>query len=88
MATAYTAADRWLESMLTWQPTNSSATTDQQKSDQDTMVARSRDAWRNQMLGQAVVGRLDTNVVGSGLVAKPKIKGQKELSKTIQDRFE
>lgn len=88
MATAYTAADRWLESMLTWQPTNTSATTDQQKSDQDTMVARSRDSWRNQMLGQAVVGRLDTNVIGAGLVAKPKIPGKKELSKTIQDKFE
>lgn len=88
MATAYMAADRWLESMLTWQPTNTSATTDQQKSDQDTIVARSRDAWRNQMLGQAVVNRLDINVIGAGLVAKPKVTGNKELSNEIKKRFE
>ena len=87
MGTSFLAADRWLESMLGWQPTNTSATRDQQKSEQDTIVARCRDAWRNQLLGKAIIGRLTMSVVGSGLVLKPQLK-DRALGIQISNNFE
>lgn len=87
MATSFISADRWLESMLSWQPTTTSATTDQQKSDQDTLVSRSRDAWRNQLIAKAIIERLAMNVIGSGLVCKPKIPGNKTFETEVAVRF-
>jgi len=84
---SYISADRWLESMLTWQPTGTSATTDQQKGDQDTLVARSRDAWRNQLIAKAIIDRLEMTVIGSGLVCKPQL-GNKDAERQIVSRFE
>lgn len=72
--TSFISADPYLESLLTWQPTNTSATADQQKGDQDTLVARSRDAWRNQLIAKAIIERLTINVIGAGLVLKSKNK--------------
>lgn len=66
--TRWRGASRMLRSLASWVPRLGSPRQDLNKAERAMLVARSRDALRNHLLARAVVMRLRTNVVGTGLV--------------------
>lgn len=74
--TRHRGASRMLRSMISWLPGLSSPRRETPFSERMTLVARSRDAYRNHMLGRAAVVRTATNVVGMGLTVRPNIDAE------------
>ncbi|RXE49710.1 portal protein [Chromohalobacter israelensis] len=73
--TRHRGASRMLRSMLSWIPGIGSPRQDTPASERETLISRSRDAYRNHMLGRAAVNRAATNVVGMGLTVRPNVDG-------------
>ena len=71
--TRWRGASRVLRSMASWVPHLGSPSRDLSKAERSTLVARSRDAMRNHLLGRAAVVRVRTSVVGTGLIARPQV---------------
>lgn len=71
--TRYRGASRMLRSMVSWIPGLRSPEADLPLGERETLIARSRDAMRNFLLGRAAVGRLRTSVVGTGLVCYAQV---------------
>lgn len=71
--TRWRGASRMLRSMVSWVPRLGSATRDLSKTERSTLVARSRDAMRNHLLGRAAVVRVRSSVVGTGLICRPQV---------------
>lgn len=71
--TRWRGASRVLRSMVSWIPHLGSPTRDLSSSERSTLVARSRDALRNHLLGRAAITRVRTNVVGTGLICFPQV---------------
>jgi lambda family phage portal protein len=65
--TANVGASTRRRSMVSWRPFLGSARTDLDDYERGELVARSRDAFRNQLLPRAVLTRITSNVIGSGL---------------------
>lgn len=74
--TRYRGASRMLRSMLSWIPGLGSPRQDAPTNERETLIARSRDAYRNHMLGRAAIARAATNVVGMGLTLRPNVDGE------------
>lgn len=74
--TRYRGASRMIRSMLSWIPGLGSPRQDTPTSERETLIARSRDAYRNHMLGRAAISRAATNVVGMGLTVRPNVDGK------------
>ncbi|CAO1663495.1 Phage portal protein [Halomonas sp. NYA30] len=74
--TRHRGASRMLRSMLSWIPGLGSPRQDNPTSERETLIARSRDAYRNHMLGRAAISRAATNVVGMGLTVRPNVDGE------------
>jgi len=64
---SYTGGSQTIRSMRNWLPPIGSANTDFDTVTQQTLVARCRDAYRNQALPRAAIDRLKHNVIGPGL---------------------
>lgn len=73
--TRHRGASRMIRSMLSWLPGMGSPRQDTPTSERETLIARSRDAYRNHMLGRAAISRAATNVVGMGLTVRPNVDG-------------
>ncbi|CAM0557109.1 hypothetical protein EHLJMEHL_02197 [Vreelandella titanicae] len=73
--TRHRGASRMLRSMLSWIPGLGSPRQDNPTSERETLISRSRDAYRNHMLGRAAISRAATNVVGMGLTVRPNVDG-------------
>jgi lambda family phage portal protein len=71
--TRWRGASRTLRTMVGWQPPMTGGRTDTPKNERDTLTTRSHDAHKNHLVARAVVGRLRTNVVGTGLVMHPDL---------------
>lgn len=71
--TRWRGASRTLRSMVGWQPPTTGGRTDTPKAERDLLTSRSHDAQKNHLVARAVVGRLRTNVVGTGLVMHPDL---------------
>lgn len=71
--TRWRGASRTLRSLSAWMPSIGSATSDLPSSEQRTLRARSRDAFRGQMLARAALTRSRTNIVGTGLMCRPSV---------------
>ena len=71
--TRWRGASRMLRSMASWVPHLGSPSRDLSKAERSTLVARSRDAMRNHLLGRAAVVRVRTSVVGAGLICRPQV---------------
>ncbi|WP_273808796.1 MULTISPECIES: phage portal protein [unclassified Pseudomonas] len=71
--TRWRGASRVLRSMASWIPYLGSPSKDLSTVERKTLVARSRDAMRNHLIGRAAVMRLRTNVVGTGLICRPQV---------------
>ncbi|MCJ8168641.1 phage portal protein [Atopomonas sediminilitoris] len=71
--TRWRGASRLLRSMVSWVPGLGSPQRDLNTSERNMLVARSRDAMRNHLLARAAIGRLRTNVVGTGLVCRSQV---------------
>lgn len=74
--TRHRGASRMIRSMLSWIPGLGSPRQDTPTSERETLIARSRDAYRNHMLGRAAISRAATNVVGMGLTVRPNVDGK------------
>ncbi|TFH84716.1 phage portal protein, partial [Billgrantia azerbaijanica] len=74
--TRYRGASRMLRSMISWLPGLGSPRQDAPAGERETLIARSRDAYRNHMLGRAAVTRAATNVVGMGLTLRPNVDAE------------
>lgn len=74
--THHRGASRMLRSMLSWVPGVGSPRQDTPTGERETLIARSRDAYRNHMLGRAAINRAATNVVGMGLSVRPNVDGE------------
>lgn len=73
--TRHRGASRMLRSMLSWIPGLGSPRQDNPTSERETLISRSRDAYRNHMLGRAAISRAATNVVGMGLTVRSNVDG-------------
>ena len=71
--TRWRGASRTLRTMVGWQPPITGGKTDTPKAERDLLTTRSIDAHKNHLVARAVVGRLRTNVVGTGLQMHPDI---------------
>lgn len=71
--TRWRGASRMLRAMSAWIPGLTSGRSDLPASERRTMVARSHDAYRNHLIARAVITRMRTNVVGTGLMAYPSV---------------
>lgn len=71
--TRWRGASRMLRSMASWVPGLGSPRRDLNASERSMLVARSRDAMRNHLIARAAIGRLRTNVVGTGLVCRSQV---------------
>lgn len=71
--TRWRGASRSLRSLVNWLPAIGSATSDLPGHEQRTLRARSRDAFRNSMIGRAALTRPRTSIVGTGLVCRPNV---------------
>jgi len=71
--TKWRGASRVLRSMSSWIPTLGSPSSDLSTPERKTLVARSRDAQRNHLIGRAAVVRNRTSVVGTGLMCRPQV---------------
>lgn len=74
--TRWRGASRMLRSMASWIPHLGSPSKDLSTAERKTLIARSRDAMRNHLLGRAAVMRLRTNVVGAGLICRPQVDAE------------
>ncbi|XKE45744.1 phage portal protein [Halomonas organivorans] len=74
--TRHRGASRMLRSMISWLPGLGSPRQDTPTGERETLISRSRDAYRNHMLGRAAINRAATNVVGMGLTVRPNVDGQ------------
>lgn len=74
--TRYRGASRMLRSMMSWLPGLGSPRQDAPTGERETLIARSRDAYRNHMLGRAAITRAATNVVGMGLTVRPNVDAE------------
>lgn len=95
--TRYRGASRTLRSLAQWLPTIGSATSDMPASEQRTLRARSRDAFRGHMIARAALTRSRTNIVGTGLMCRPSVDHEtlgltpedgEKLSSVIRNSFE
>ncbi len=93
--TAYTGASRQRRALSVWFPLLSSAYGDTEPS-RKMLVARSRDAFRNQLVARAAIKRMATNVVGIGLRLNATVDHQflglsdqqgEELERTLERKF-
>lgn len=71
--TRWRGASRALRSMQNWITSIGSATSDLPSSEQRTLRARSRDAFRNNLIARAALTRNRTSVVGTGLCCRPNV---------------
>jgi len=71
--TRWRGASRMLRSMASWVPHLGSPSRDLSKVERSTLIARSRDAMRNHLLGRAAIVRVRTSVVGTGLICRPQV---------------
>jgi lambda family phage portal protein len=71
--TRWLGASRVVRSMADWFAKIGSGTSDLPASEQRTMRARSRDAFRSDLLARAVLTRARTNIVGTGLMCRPAV---------------
>lgn len=76
LETAYVGASYVKKSMRRWMPGLGSPNTDYNESEQKTLVARCRDAFRNQGIARAAVDRLKHNVVGTGINMQSQIDSE------------
>lgn len=74
--TRHRGASRMLRSMLSWLPGLGSPKQDTPTGERETLISRSRDAYRNHLLARAAVNRNATNVVGMGLTVRPNVDAQ------------
>jgi lambda family phage portal protein len=83
-------------SMASWMPYLGSPRTDWSEHERNTLVARSRDAFRNQLIARAALTRINSNVIGTGLRLQsrpnPELLGMepiaaKELGGLIEREF-
>ncbi|MFO1725363.1 phage portal protein [Pseudomonas aeruginosa] len=74
--TRWRGASRMLRSMASWIPGLGSPRRDLNRGERNMLIARSRDALRNHLIARAVVMRLRTNVVGTGLVCRAQVDHQ------------
>lgn len=73
--TRHRGASRMLRSMISWLPGLGSPRQDTPTGERETLISRSRDAYRNHMLGRAAITRAATNVVGMGLTVRSNVDG-------------
>lgn len=73
--TRHRGASRMLRSMFSWLPGLGSPRQDTPADERAMLISRSRDAYRNHMLGRAAISRSATNVVGVGLTVRPNVDG-------------
>lgn len=71
--TRWRGASRVLRSMASWMPGLGSPRRDLPTNERSMLVARSRDAMRNHLIARAAIGRIRTNVVGTGLVCRAQV---------------
>lgn len=71
--TRWRGASRTLRSLKHWATTLGSARSDLPANEQRTLRARSRDAYRNQMIARAALTRCRTNIVGTGLMCHASV---------------
>ncbi|WP_160286536.1 phage portal protein [Pseudomonas knackmussii] len=71
--TRWRGASRVLRSMASWIPGLASPKRDLPVGERRMLVARSFDAMRNHLLARAVMTRMRTNVVGTGLVCRAQV---------------
>lgn len=65
--TRNTGASMTRRSMSSWTPYLGSPRTDWGDSERNTIIARSRDAFRNQLIARAALTRINSSVIGTGL---------------------
>lgn len=75
--TRWRGASRMLRSLSSWEAIVGSPLTDLPASEQKTMRARSRDAFRSHLIGRAALTRSRTNIVGTGLMARCDVDGKR-----------
>jgi lambda family phage portal protein len=71
--TRWRGASRTLRSLQNWLPVIGSAVSDLPRHEQTTMRARSRDAFRGNMIARAALTRSRTSIVGTGLMCRPSV---------------
>lgn len=71
--TRHRGASRMIRSMMSWLPGMGSPRQDTPTSEREALISRSRDAYRNHMLGRAAINRAATNIVGMGLTVRPNV---------------
>lgn len=71
--TRWRGASRQLRSLAAWAATIGSPTSDLPATEQKTLRARSRDAFRGHMIARAALTRSRTNIVGTGLMCRPSV---------------
>lgn len=71
--TRWRGASRTLRSMQSWVASIGSATSDLPSTELRTLRARSRDAFRGNMIARAALTRPRTNIVGTGLMCRPSV---------------
>ncbi len=71
--TRWRGASHSLRSLQNWVPAIGSGTSDLPSSEQRTLRARSRDAFRNHMVARDALTRCRTNIVGTGLMCRPSV---------------
>lgn len=71
--TRHRGASRMIRSMMSWLPGMGSPRQDTPTSERESLISRSRDAYRNHMLGRAAINRAATNIVGMGLTVRPNV---------------
>lgn len=71
--TRWRGASRTLRSLVSWMPVIGSATSDLPATELKTLRARSRDAFRGDLLARAALLRPRTSVVGTGLMCRPSV---------------
>ncbi|WP_443191395.1 phage portal protein [Pseudomonas indica] len=71
--TRWRGASRVLRSMVSWLPGLGSPRRDLSEPERKVLVGRSRDAYRNHLIGRAAILRNRTSVVGTGLICRPQV---------------
>ena len=74
--TSYNAASRMLRSMRSWNPGLGSPSNDLPENERKTIIARSRDAYRNFTIARAAISRSKSNIIGTGLRLRSEIDWQ------------
>jgi lambda family phage portal protein len=94
--TRYRGASHLLRSMQTYAPLLGSATSDLPQWEQMTLRARSRDAFRNHPIARGALTRSRTNIVGTGLICRPRVDADvlgltsnqaKQYNRTLHQRW-